>query len=159
MYEKYKCSNCKNEFDVNTTAHHFIFYCPKCKQVDILVDYKRRFPRKQCEVTATLYYYVNGIFNETTVIIKNISLHGYKLFFIDASVAKQIEPGSSCKIKYILPDKQQSQIEEVLNLIHFLPNEFCWGVAVHNPVDYSFNIRKKGFWLMDIPLDTPEKIK
>jgi hypothetical protein len=120
------------------------------------MDYKRRFPRKQCELTATLFYLINGVRNETTVIIKNISLHGYKLYFIDTDVLKYIPPNTACKIRYTLPNKQKSQIDEIIKIVHFIPNEFCCGSAVHDPVDYSFNIRQKGFWLMDLTLDGKE---
>lgn len=153
MYELYKCALCNNEFDLNSSnSRYFIFFCPICKNVDILMDYKRRHPRKVCDITATLKYKDNNDRErQTNVVIKNISLHGYKLYFLDYKVLTYISRSHVCQLTYTLPNQNQDVITDDIKLIYFLQNDFCCGVAVADPVDYSFNIRKKGFWLMDLP--------
>lgn len=142
------CEQCQHKFVAGSNVVDIV-QCPICHMVKVISINNRKHPRKQCDIASSITLPSGKLIS---INIENISLHGYRFKLLKSKLNSLIKIGDNFSIEYTLPNtKLGVTIVDDIKIVHFSKDEQFYGACVVNPVDYSFNIRKKGFWLMDIP--------
>lgn len=124
--------------------------CGFCKKSSIVDVCFRSEHRKDCDIYGELLLSNS---KKIPVIIKNISLSGYKLFSLNKTIT--IPVNEIAILYYDLPKKNKENVEirekiKIVNIVKEKKNMTFYGSSVVDQVDYSYIAKQKGFWLMEI---------
>jgi len=147
----FSCDHCGYiaRFNVNKKIINTQLVCRNClTRHDIQLCF-RKYARKECSIDG--YITINQSPVKYIINIENISLHGYKFKFFNNN---RITIDDVVMINYQLPnEKKDVIITEEIKIVHQDTDTHYYGSVVTNPVDYSHNIKEKGFWLMGVNVD------
>jgi hypothetical protein len=145
------CTNCNNWLNFTLPAklvkNRVKLKCSHCSNIEEVALNTRKHLRKETVI------YGDIIINDKKIpaTITDISVGGVAAKVRNTS----LKIGDVIKVKYELPDKAHTEIEEDLEIIRLTDDKFSVtiGCKCIDDTEYTTTYKRKGFFIMDI--DTP----
>lgn len=145
----FECNDCASLLratipdDFNQTKVKITCHCGYKNLVHLNL---RKHPRKDVNISGLL---IDGT-KQYFITIYDMSLYGIRCKFYK----KNIKVGDILKIKYTLPDKQLTEIEEDIKVMHIITSGAftecgCQVINADRHQEFSLNKKRKGFYILE----------